>query len=396
MELKNFLLSTLYCLLFTSAYGFSNFSGRGEGFCRSYSVLATGFDAVGWNPACLAVSPQFSFNIATLGVEYNSNLTFADYMKLYERDYFDERDKEMFKDGEQLSVSGMAQAFSFSFKNMGLVTYAYSTNDMKIPKDVADLIFWGNEVNRTYLLEGVEGELHSGFAVALSVAKLVRREERLLLDEGGNFAFGGTIKYLHGLSYMGIEESSGSLGTTMEKIAGNGELVYCEAEGGYGVGVDFGVLYLINNWTLGVSVINAFSEMIWTTGTSRVSTSFVLDSTDLEHFNPDTTLRWEEKEEEGLQFKTRLSPIARLGGALKRERLLVVGEVGYPPFFSVGLEFPYTVTKLRCGVGVVDGRGWFGFGIGVGPIPLNLDAGIRISSASHISGALTLSVLPRE
>ncbi|MCK4307489.1 hypothetical protein KAW50_04600 [candidate division WOR-3 bacterium] len=398
------LLFSVFCLLFSvnaSAY----FSGRAEGLGRSYSAIATGFDAVFWNPANIAISPNFSFNIATLGVEYNSNLTTSEYMKLYNKEHFNDNDKEMFANGEKLNVMGSAQAFSFSFKNFAVATYAYSNNKFNLPKDVTDLYFWGNEIDRTYSLEDIEGKSETGLAVALSFARK--------LERSGSFAIGGTIKYLHGISYLDVYDSRGSLTTTFystekTEIYGQGSLASRLAQGGYGIAADFGLIHLTESYNFSVSVINLFSAMTWHKNATKINADFTLDSIDFEHFDWD--LPWNESTTEG-PFVTHLDPIFRLGGAFKRKLLLITSEVGYPQLFSIGIEFPSLthidfsppeikypshIVVFRGGMTFVDSRVWFGCGIGVGIKPINIDIGIRMSSLSHISGALSISVVPRD
>ncbi len=399
--------------LFTFSSIFStidaSFSGRSEGLGRSYSAIATGFDAVSCNPANLAISPDFSFNILTLGFEYNSNLSIAEYMSLYSKGYFNDTDKKMFDNGEKLNILGSAQAFSFSFKNFALAAYAYTDNKVNIPQDVTDILFWGNkDLDRVYSLENIEGNNETGFAVAFSGARKLERR--------GNFSLGGTIRYLHGISYLSASDSYGSLTTTFysadeTKIYGNGGMKTKYAEGGYGVGADFGMIYFSENCNIGVSIINLFSVMTWDKGVVQSDMSFELDSVDLETFDVDSSLEWEEDTNDG-PFILHPKPIFRIGGAMKKKGLLITSEFGYPQLFAIGIEYPSLWVEhseekikypshlivLRGGMTFTDSRFWFGFGIGLGirPVPINLDIGIRMSSASHISGAISISVIPRD
>jgi hypothetical protein len=379
------------CVLYSAFFGncgfcFSNFSGRGEGLAGSYSALASGFDAVFYNPANLAISPNFSFNISTLGIEYNSNLSLGEYIKIYNKRYINEQDKKMFDEGENLGITGTAQAISFSFKNFAFVTYPYTKNEFKIPTDITDLIFWGNERNREYSFEGVKGESEIGFAAAFSMAWPPQKWK--------NFAFGTTIKYFQGFYYMKILDSHGSLTTVFNdmseetEIHGNGELVYRKADSGYGLGLDFGMLYSFKNYNIGLSVIDAYSGMVWDKGT-KAEASFVLDSTDVGSFDPESTFKWKEKKYEE-HFVTHSNPTIRLGGALKGEKVALSSEVGYPQLFSIGIERLYPLIILRVGMAFVDSRCWYGCGLGIRRGLLNLDIGMRVSSPSHISGALSL------
>lgn len=385
-------IALLVSLVGFNVYGFSRFSGRGEGVCRSYSGLALGYEACGWNPAMLGVSPDYSFNIMTIGLEYNSNLRFSDYMRIINGVHFSERDKEMFSEGEELEFLGSAQVVSFSYRDIGVMSSAYTHQSFTIPKDVVDLLFWGNEIDRTYSLENIRGKSEMGFGIVLSGARV--------FGEGENFMLGGGFKYIYGISYTDICNSSGYLRTEFyssdePKIYGEGEIVSRTAEGGFGLGMDLGAYYKLHNYFISVSVINAFSEMIWDIGARTVKASFKLSPVDLETFDPNSSLKWEETEYKK-PFTTTFEPRIDFSAGLNKEQFCITGGTGYPRLFSIGGEVSYGVIVLRSGISVEDKRLWFGGGIGVIKRVLHLDIGLRGNSSSHFSGSLSVSVIPEK
>ena len=372
-------------------YGFISLSGRGEGLCRSYSGLALGYEACGWNPATLALAPQYSFNIATIGLEYNSNLSFSDYTRIMEGMHFTDEDKRMFSLGEELNFFGNAQAVSLSYKNFGLMTYAYSHQYLNIPEDITSLIFWGNELDKEYSFKNIDAKSDIGFEVILSGAYALGGLNK-------HFSFGGSLKYIQGISYMDICESDGKLTTTFystdePKISGWGEIISRSAEGGRGLGADIGVLYTFGRYFVSLSAMDVFSEVTWDIRPKKTVASFKLDPVDLETFDPDTNLIWETNEYTET-FTTFLDPNVDLNIGLKKEYFSVVVGCGYPRIFSLGAESHYRFLVFRSGVSIEDNRPWGSFGIGVIKNLFHLDIGIRMNSSSHISAGFSAYIIP--
>jgi hypothetical protein len=270
------------------------------------------------------------------------------------------------------------------------MSYIYSKNSLDLPDDITHLIFWGNEVDSTYSFKGIRGSREMGVAVVLSGGYMWKEIE--------NFAFGAGIKYLYGISYMGISDSYGHLTTTFyesdnPKIYGEGGIVYEYADGGYGLGIDLGLLYFRGNFTFSLSIINAFAEMVWHENARRVETRFKLSPMDLETFDPQTSLKWS-TEETGDRFITYPEPHFNANIAIKKEHMWVTLGTGYPQLLSAGIELTYGVIALRSGGALVEGKPWVGVGIGILKKGLHLDLGIRASSSSHFSGAFSFLIIP--
>jgi hypothetical protein len=379
-------------LFAANSHALTSFGGREEGFCRSYGSMALGYEACGWNPANLAVSPHYTFNIASIGLEYNSNLRLSDYERLMQGPELKKGDKDILKNGEKLDFSAGAQALSLSYRNFGFMSYVYSAQSLNVPEDVASLIFLGNELDRTYSFEEIKGKSEVGLVVSISGAHA--------FEMNGKFALGGGLKYVYGISCVEICHSSGSLTTTFfdtseaTRIFGDGDFQYQSADGGYGVGVDLGALYTHDNYFVGVSVINAFSEIVWDVHPRKMTASFKLDPVDIETFDPETSFDWQQKEETE-SFSTSFEPRVDLSVGLKKERFLIAVGSGYPTLFSIGTETSYGAFLLRGGCAYEDKKVWIGLGLGLVKNVMHLDIGIRLHTTSHISGGLSISVVPK-
>ncbi|MDD2890100.1 MAG: DUF5723 family protein [bacterium] len=387
-------------LLSNSAYAMLNFSGRGEGLSRTYSVFASGFDAVAWNPANLILSPKFSFNILSIGMEYSSNLSVGDWIKIASHGYFNDEDKKIFQNGLSFGACGGAQAISFSWKNIAFTSCLITKNAGEIPSDFTKMIFWGNipEIDSVYSFNGTQGVSEIALDVGVSAAQLIASD---------NFAIGATIKYLEGFSYMDAK-LDGGLKTTFDTtdiaastiISGNGSAVLRYAEGGTGFGVDIGALYFNKDYNMGISVINILSGMEWLENPAIDSLTFTVKPTDLEHFDPDTSVKWDTTTITGRSFSTREDMSVKLGCSINKKTMNVAAEIGYPQWFGMGAEIPYKAVVFRTGVGLVKAISksnlWIGLGIGTKFKLLHADIGVRVSPTTSMSAALGLTILPEE
>ncbi|MDD5528784.1 MAG: DUF5723 family protein [bacterium] len=387
-------------LLSNSAYAMLNFSGRGEGLSRNYSVFSAGFDAVEWNPANLILSPKFSFNILSIGMEYSSNLSVGDWMKLATHGYFNDEDKKIFQNGLSFGACGGAQAISFSWKNIAFTSCLATKNKGEIPSDFTQMFFWGNipEIDSVYSFNGTQGVSEIALNVGISAAQLLASD---------NFSIGATIKYLEGFSYMDAK-LDGYLKTTFDTtdfaaptmISGSGNAVLRYAEGGTGFGIDIGALYFNKDYNMGISVINILSGMEWLENPVIDSLTGTVKPTDLEHFDPNTSVKWDTTTITGHPFSTKEDMSVKLGCSINKKAMNVSAEIGYPQWIGMGVEVPYKAVAFRTGLGIVKATSksnvWIGLGIGTKFKFLHTDLGVRVSPMKSMSAALSMTILPEE
>lgn len=395
------LVVSVYCLVVSMpAYGLLNLSGEGEGYSRNYSTLSKGYDAVEWNPANLSIGPKFSFNLLTIGMEYNSTLKWSDFLNLcFSGQHYNDEDKKIFDKGLSTDFLAGAQAVSLSWSNYALTTYLFTKNSINIPEEVSQLIFYGNVIEKdtAYSLNGIEGEGEMDLVVGLSGAKYLgaTEEEKAYRMLGENCGVGATVKYFQGFYYMGIDSSAGEIVTTMDAIRGNGEITYKYAEGGNGWGLDLGFLYFTDLFTISASVINFVSAVVWNKETQVVKINFELDSTNIIDFDQDTSFTSTSETIKGKSFTTHEQTISHIGAAIRLGKVsTLVLDGGYPQLFGIGVEQKLTeFLDFRTGLSYRDSHMWFGGGIGLKARALNLDLGVCISSLSRFSTALSISIV---
>ena len=252
----------------------------------SYTALASGPEAVFWNPANLGLgtSPRFKWEIlgAGLGLVAENN---AFSVKAYNDHFTDDqhiltdRDKqdllaEVPGDGLRfnmdlrpsvaagLPVNGGA-AFPMPWGIHAAVTTGLAAGvEGELPKDIFDLMFYGNEFDRPYDISDWDG---SAWAVASLNFSGARRWLPPELEPFlGELSFGLTLKLLGG-AYGEVVETGGVLevlptGAELDALQG-----LAQYGGGLGFGIDLGVagVTLDRRTTFGLGVLNLLDTMTW-------------------------------------------------------------------------------------------------------------------------------------
>ena len=271
----------------TGAFGaVGDSSPRAIALGRSYTALARGPEAAFWNPANLALraSPDFRWEMLAAGIGLVAeNNAFS--VKAYNDHFTDDehiltdRDKqdllaEVPGDGLRFNMDLMPSVIAGLPVNGGVAfpmpwgIHAAVTTGLaagvegELPKDIFDLMFYGNEFDRPYDVSDWDG---SGWAVA----SLNWSGARPWLPPGmepflGELSFGLTLKLLGG-GYGEIVETSGVLevlptGAELDELQG-----LAQFGGGIGFGIDLGVAGVTRDrrTTFGLSVLNLLDAMTW-------------------------------------------------------------------------------------------------------------------------------------
>ena len=236
---------------------------RSVALAGTYTTIADGIFAVGYNPALLAYQQEKPFMLQLAGFDFGVVGNYLSLSNLYSLsgDTLFDNDKDLlydnFKDNGLTFFSDFHMpipVLNFASGNMAFTSNMLLMSDIRIPSGLLRLLLYGNandpelDLTLNYEILGVN-EFGFSFAVPYN-----------------QFAIGMTLKYLQGLFYFGIDPDSSyaNLVTTDEAVYGEGVYYLRQGFGGSGFGVDFGfATQEINGWKAGFSIINAIGSISW-------------------------------------------------------------------------------------------------------------------------------------
>ncbi|HEC82983.1 MAG TPA: hypothetical protein ENI46_00685 [Firmicutes bacterium] len=124
-----------------------------------------------------------------------------------------------------------------------------------LPKDVLDLILFGNEMERTYSLEDARGE-----ASALAELSFGYRHR---LSSVGGVTLGGSFKVIKGFGYGVISQAEGTLFSGEEGISGDGVLSVLSSRRGSGYGLDVWAEKIYSNMRMRLYIEDLYTVVTW-------------------------------------------------------------------------------------------------------------------------------------
>lgn len=267
----------LFFILLSKLCSQDNFDPRMVGLNGSYTNLASGYRAIGINPANLAVYHINSVNVIDFSFGIGNNFFSIDNYNtlsgahLSDTSHVDYYPKDQLL--EKFGVRGLRIKQSFNFPLPGLSMskgpYAFTSRlnwiaDFGLSNGVLQLLLNGNPREDEVDLELDEIcylTKEFGFSYAYSF---------------DGFSMGITLKYLLGLFYMGLESlPSDEIITDMNGFHGNQKYLLRQDLGGDGFGLDVGMITdkFDDGFRFGVSIINLFGSIDWS-GKNRIRDMF--------------------------------------------------------------------------------------------------------------------------
>ncbi|NKB66301.1 MAG: hypothetical protein GKR89_04500 [Candidatus Latescibacteria bacterium] len=281
--------------------GLGDTRSRAMGLTQSYTALAVGPEAVFWNPANLALrsSPAFSWDLLGMGlavVGENNSISVDTYNK-----NFTKRDR-LIDDGDKKDLVGdieggglrvnvdIEPVLSFFVPLNGGVAFSVGEQyraalalgltagaEGEMPKDMVELVLFGNEFDRPYDIAEWDG---SGWAIGTVNGALARAWMPATLEPHlSEFTVGANIKMIMG-AYGQIERSNGGFisraeGADLEAYAiANSAGIEQPGIGGLGFGLDLGVAGVTKGGTtFSVGLLNLLDTISWS-GESRQDSLF--------------------------------------------------------------------------------------------------------------------------
>ena len=279
----------LGCLT-SGAHGINDTSTRAMGLAQSYTALARGPESVFWNPANLGLNggTGFSWDILNYGFtliaennsfsvkDYNDNFTDGSFITDAEKiDLLNDIPGGGFKVNTDLGLYGAALlpingGFTFGMPwgiQTAIVPGLVGGFEGEVPKDIFDLMLFGNEFNRAYDIARWDG---SGWGIASlnwAGAKpwMPPQAEKYLSE----FSVGGTLKFRGG-GYGEVRHSDGYLVSYFDdpnQLTGTSVDVNVETQfgAGTGFGIDLGVAGVTKDkkTTFSVALLNLVDTMSW-------------------------------------------------------------------------------------------------------------------------------------
>ena len=367
------------------AFGESN--ARGMGMAGTLVAVSTDVDAVGWNPANLALAPrgQVCLSPFSVGIKVANNAFSINTYNKYNGEHWSDQDRQEIlnaipADGLDIDVGAEARAFGFSYGPFAFKSRVVASGQVVLPRTPIEILLYGNEFDRSYGLEDLDGEGWAALSLSFSGAQIL--QPGALKKHFDLFAVGGTLKILRGFAYGDLVTSEAEIYTGRDRVDGGGEIVTHEARGGSGLALDLGVAGRTRKgWTVGVSVIHAFGGISWSNEVKERTNSFEMDSLNVSNMVEveyvEDLIDTEETTRDLDTFTSDLPGILRLGLAREWAKLLwaIDYEQGFSesagvsttPRFSSGLEYrPQTWLTLRGGLSLGGQRPRVNTALGLG------------------------------
>jgi hypothetical protein len=371
---------------------------RGIGMAGSYSAVAQGYDAIGINPANLALSskPGPRLQLFGFGSMLNNNAFSANDYKKYNGAYLSVSDKSDILDkipesGLEFRGNSAVSALSFSVGPLALSTTLEASGSGNISKDIVELAFFGNRIGETVSISDAdaEGIVHADINFAYG--------RKLKKFDWGEMTAGINFKYIKGLAYFEVSEASGDVTTAADGIDGDGTVIVRSALGGSGFGLDIGAAAAYrNDWKFSAGIRNLVSRINWNNDTKENEYTYKLVSLTAENADDDSTALSDEIERDIGSFSTSLAPEISFGAAHTR------GDFLFATDLKIGLSKKAGVNKVPelsfgteyTGVGFMPLRAGLAFG-GLNGASLALGGGMRFSSFFiDVAWASSGTVLP--
>jgi len=381
----------------------SQMAARGLGMGGAYTALARGVHAPIWNPANLGLPDNPKFSMTFFSIEtgvWNNSLNKGMYDKYFVNGDKDQNGNIVWEqqdvedilnhipdNGLGLNVEVFVRTLCFSAGRFAFSFGANVGSFVQLDKTLFELPLAGNELNKKYTLNNMDGEALGIGAISFSLGEPVK------VSFADVFAVGGTFHLFYWGGYAKVDSANFSFTTASYGFDIDGNYKATRALGGLGWGVDMGAAAQIGEkLTLSFELANVLGSIPWSNeiksevGYIRGDSLTVLNAD--ENSNDEDVVDDSSWTVEGEKFSTKL-PIAIRLGCLYREGAVVLTADYYQSFkngawssskprFAVGTEWqriPWL--PLRAGV-VLGGRIGFGtsFGFGIRPGKFVLDLGI--------------------
>ncbi len=342
----------------------------------SYSAVARGYDAIGFNPANLAFAdgPRLQIQLFALGSGLNNNsLSLSDYHK-YNGAYLSPADRhdilsQIPEEGIEFKGNIAASLLSCSRGPLVVSTTAEIAGSGTLSRDAVDLAFFGNSIGKTISLRDTGGEALAHVDVNFAYGHLLHSYS------WGDLAAGVNLKYIHGLTYFNVSKSYATSVTGTGGLDADGYLTARSSRGGEGLGFDCGVAAQCRSgWIFSLGIKNAGSFIHWNRDAKITDYQFEISSLSAETADESGTVVSDEVERAVGSFYSSLATQINLGAAHAWGNFLLASDLKFgmekkagattTPELSLGTEYQrLSFLPLRAGISI---GGFHGLSVALG------------------------------
>lgn len=277
-----------------NAYAFDSFEPRAMAQAGATLARSRGVEGSLANPANLGLKDNGGLNIKLFyfGASAGNNSFNLDDYNRASGDFLDDGEKEALlraipSSGFRASSSLGAMLLGLAAGRMALTVDLRSAESLCIPRDLFDLVLFGNQLDRTYSLAASDmGDAWTVAATTLSYGQPVKSGifKRLALGIG--------IKHLMGINYgkVGGEISFATRESGFENVGNINILSAGENDfdtkklnmNGSGFAADLGLACQLNDhWFLGASLMNLNNGITWKNDTRKRTLNMDVNETSL-------------------------------------------------------------------------------------------------------------------
>lgn len=289
--------------------------GMGAGMLlasRAFPLEGALFEGPDINPALYSLRGESRVDFLSVRAGAGNNaFSMGDY-SLYNGDFLTDADK----DDILGSVPGSGlETRAYAYAGTGAVmkgriyvaAAGRAGQNSTMPRDVLDLALYGNEMGRTYSMDGARGE-------AMALADISLAYSAPVNVSGREFFAGARFHYLKGLAYGGVVRAGGYLHTDEESLSGEGEVVTRTAQGGSGYSVDIGLSHrTYSHMVINAYLLNALSSMKWTDNCKEEINGLVAENITFGNSDLDSLIDDYHEIRDLESFSTSMAPVLGLG-----------------------------------------------------------------------------------
>lgn len=362
-----------------------SFDAAGLSMGRAYGALATGIDAIAWNPANLTIPRKGSVDLNIFALNFNlanSGFSLTDYNRYFTEEghngWWSAQDKQDIMDiigDDPLKIYG---DFNTNVLGIAVGNYAFAVQGVgnmlvAIPQKPFELFLFGNQ-DKDIIQRFADLDANGYGAVKVSLAISHPIEFKKYFD---SFGIGINFNYYRGFQYVKIDNAEGFFNATTSEIKSKMNIKGRRADGGSGFGIDIGGAGIMKeDWTVSLALQNVFAGINWNDNPEAFRAIVQVDSGDLKNADEITT-----SDEDTVysidEFSRAIPLVVHAGAAYQwRDNWVFSADIekafgrtmGYTErvLLSFGTEFkPIEQIPLRAGF-TIGGKWGFLFGMGFG------------------------------